>query len=164
MAAILCLLLPGCAGYHLGYVQPHFMAGVHAIAVPTFRNETLVPNIEVLCTNTLIRQIQEDGTYKIASSQDNADAVIECEIMQIILRPTRSVIGDVQATEEYQMNLVIHYRIIRRATGELVDDKTITGTTTFFVSGDINQDQVQAVPLAAQNAAVQMVTEFGEGW
>jgi len=62
------------------------------------------------------------------------------------------------------MTLVIHYKIIRRATGEVIDDKNATGTTSFFVSGDVNQDEIQAIPLAAQSAASHMVTEFGEGW
>ena len=163
-ASLLCLLLPGCAGYHVGPVQPHFMEGIHSIAVPTFRNETLIPRVEVLVTDTVIRQIQEDGTYKVASSEDTADAVMEGEITQVVRRPSRTVIGDVQATQEFDMTLVIHYKIVRRATGEVVDDKNADGTTTFFVSGDVNQDEIQAIPLAAQNAASHMVNEFGEGW
>jgi uncharacterized protein (UPF0371 family) len=163
-ASLLCLLMPGCAGYHVGPVQPHFMQGIHTIAVPTVRNETLVPHIEVLVSDSIIRQIQEDGTYQVASSMDNADAVLEAEITQIIRRPSRTVINDVQATEEFDMTLVIHYKLISRATGEVIDDKNATGVTTFFVSGDVNQDEIQAIPLAAQNAALHMVTEFGEGW
>jgi hypothetical protein len=164
MAALMPLLFSGCAGYHLGAIQPHFMEGIHSIAVPTFRNETLIPNIEVLCTDTLIRQIQEDGTYKVASSLGDADAVLEAEISSVIRRPNRTVIGDIQATEQFQLTLTIHYRIIRKATGETVDNKNASGSTTFFVSGDVNQDEVQAIPLAAQSASVQMVSEFGEGW
>jgi hypothetical protein len=164
LLAALSLLLPACAGYRLGGIQPHFMEGIHSIAVPTFRNQTLVPNIEVLCTDTLIRQIQEDGTYKVASSADSADAILEAEIQQVVRKPSLTVLGDVQATQEFQMTLVIHYKIIRKATGETVDDKNASGATTFFVSGDVNQDQQQAIPIAAQSAATQMVSEFGEGW
>jgi len=164
MAAPLCLLLAGCAGYKVGPIQPHFMEGIHTIAVPTFRNDTLIPRIEVLVADTVIRQIQEDGTYKVASSEETADAVLEAEVTQVIRRPSRTVIGDVQATQEFDMTLVVHYKIIRKATGEVVDDKNTTGSTSFFVSGDVNQDERQAIPLAAQNAAQHMVTEFGEGW
>jgi hypothetical protein len=151
-------------GYHVGPIQPHFMEGIRSIAVPTFRNETLIPRIEVLVTDTVIRQIQQDGTYRVASSADTADAVLEAEIMQVGRRPSRTVLNDVQATQEFSMSLVIHYKIIRKATGETVDDKNAIGTTTFFVSGDVNQDEIQAVPLAAQSAAANMVSEFGEGW
>jgi len=163
-AALFCLLLSGCAGYHLGPNRPHFMEGIHTIAVPTFRNETLIPNIEVLVADTVIRQIQQDGTYKVASSMNTADAVLEAEILQVSRRPGRTVINDVQATQEFNMTLVVHYKIVRKATGETVDDKNAFGTTTFFVSGDVNQDEIQAVPLAAQNVAANMVSEFGEGW
>ena len=44
------------------------MIGIKTIAVPTIRNETLIPRAEVLVSDTIIRQIQEDGTYQIASS------------------------------------------------------------------------------------------------
>ena len=30
---------------------------------PTFKNRTLVPRIEVLVTDTVIKQLQQDGTY-----------------------------------------------------------------------------------------------------
>jgi hypothetical protein len=164
MAALIGMLLTGCAGYRLGPIQPHFMEGIHTIAVPTFRNETLIPRIEVMVADTVIRQIQEDGTFKVASSPETADAVLEGEIMQVLRRPSRTVLGDVQATQEFDMTMVIHYKIIRKATGVTVDDKNTTGSTSFFVSGDVNQDEIQAIPLAAQNAAIHMVSEFGEGW
>jgi hypothetical protein len=164
MAALIGMLLTGCAGYRLGPIQPHFMEGIHTIAVPTFRNETLIPRIEVMVADTVIRQIQEDGTFKVASSPETADAVLEGEIMQVLRRPSRTVLGDVQATQEFDMTMVIHYKIIRKATGVTVDDKNTTGSTSFFVSGDVNQDEIQAIPLAAQSAAIHMVSEFGEGW
>ena len=164
LAALACLLFPGCLGYHVGPIQPKFMEGIHSIAIPTCRNETLIPRIEVLVADTIIRQFQEDGTYKVASSEDDADAVLESEITQITRRPSRSVIGDVQATEEYGLTLTIHYRVIRKATGEVVEDQRTNGTTTFFVSGDVNQDERQAIPLAAQSCASRMVSDLSEGW
>jgi curli biogenesis system outer membrane secretion channel CsgG len=148
----------------MGSNRPTFMEGVKTIYVPTFRNLTLVPRIEVLVAETLIRQMQEDGTYKIASSLDDADAVLEGDVIRFSRNPSRTVIGDVQTTEEFDMMLAIHYRVIRKATGELVDDRTTTGSTSFFVSGDVNQDERQAIPLAAQNAATHIVSEISEGW
>jgi hypothetical protein len=164
LAALFAFLLPGCAGYHVGPVKPRFMGGINSIAIPTFRNATLIPRIEVLVSDTVIRQFQQDGTYKIASSPDTADAILEGEITDIRRRPDRSVIGDVQSTEEFNMTLTIHYKVIRRATGETVDERTVSGNTEFFVSGDVNQDERQAIPLATQNAAISLVSELSEGW
>ena len=62
------------------------------------------------------------------------------------------------------MTLVVHYRIIRRATGEVVDERNVNGTTNFFVSGDVNTDERQAIPIAAEDAAVRMVAQISEGW
>ncbi len=162
---LLCLLLgTGCAGYRIGSIKPNFMQGINSIAVPTFRNDTLIPRIEVLVSDTVIRQIQEDGTYKVASSDDTADAVLEGEVTQLLRRASRSVIGDVQATQEFEMTLTIHYKVIRKATGQTVEDKNAQGTTSFFVSGDVNQDERQAIPLAAQNCATRIVSDISEGW
>ena len=164
LAATLSLLFQGCAGYHVGPIQPKYMAGIHKIAVPTFHNATLIPRIEVLVSDTIIRQIQQDGTYQVATSNNDADAVLEGEILEVRRRPSRSVIGDVQATQEFSMTLSLHYKITRKATGEVVDERTTNGTTTFFVSGDVNQDERQAIPIAAQDAAVHMISEISEGW
>jgi hypothetical protein len=164
VAALLCLLLADCAGYHVGPIKPKFMAGINSIAVPTFRNETLIPRIEVLVSDTVIRQLQQDGTYKVASSPDTADAIMEAEITDIRRRSDRSVMGDALSTEEFDMTLTIHYKLIRRATGEVVDERQVPGTTEFFVSGDVNQDERQAVPLAAENAAIKLTAILSEGW
>jgi len=159
-----CFLLGSCAGYHIGPIKPKYMQGINTIAVPVFHNETLIPRIEVLVSDTVIRQIQQDGTYRIASSADAADAVMEGDITEIRRRPWRSVIGDVQSTQEFSMELMIHYRLVRRATGEVLDTRNVDGSTTFFVSGDLNQDERQAVPIAAQDAAVRLVSILSEGW
>jgi hypothetical protein len=46
--------------------------------VPTFNNRTLVPHIEVLVTDTVIKQFQQDGTFMI-TSDDKADATLTGE-------------------------------------------------------------------------------------
>ena len=164
LAASLCLLFTDCAGYHVGANKPTFMEGVRTVAVPTVRNETLVPHIETLVTDSIDRQLMLDGVYKITDNLNDSDAVLECEIMRISRTPGRSVLGDVQATQEFNMTLTIHYRVIRKATGEIVDDRTTNGTTSFFVSGDVNQDEIQAIPLAAQSAGMHIASEISEGW
>src|SRR5207249_4922525 len=56
-ATVICLALSGCLGYHVGPVKPYYLRDVHTIAVPTFKNRTLVPRIEVLITDTVIKQL-----------------------------------------------------------------------------------------------------------
>ena len=49
------------AGYKVGPIQPKFMEGVHTLAVPSFKNDTLEPRVEVALATAIIKQIQQDG-------------------------------------------------------------------------------------------------------
>lgn len=78
--------LCGCAGYHLGPVKPRYMAGINTVTVPSFKNDTLRPRVEVLLANALIKQIQQDGTYRVTDGND-ADAIIRGTVQQISRSP-----------------------------------------------------------------------------
>jgi len=110
LAAVLCLVLSGCLGYHVGPVKPYYLRDVHTIAVPTFKNRTLVPRIEVLVTDTVIKQLQQDGTFQIVSG-DKADAILNGEVFRIYRVPARSVRGNVLATSEFALALTVKYSL-----------------------------------------------------
>ena len=168
-APALALLLGGCAGYHIGPVKPAKFDGIHTIAVNNFKNDTLQPRVEVPLANAVIKQIQQDGTYKIAD-EANADALLEGTLEEIRRRPSRYVRGNVLQTREYTLQIKVRYKLTQRGTGKLLDERTVAGTTSFFVSGsgsiaaDVNQDEIQAFPLAAEELAVRLVSQISEGW
>lgn len=173
MRALLLLTIAavfsGCAGYKIGPIQPKRMRAVQTIAVPSFRNDTLEPRVEVLLANAVIKQFQQDGTYRVAREAD-ADAILECTLDEIQRRPARSVRGNILQTREYTLVLRVAYRVIQRGTGLELDARTVTGQTSFFVSGtnniaaDVNQDERQALPIAAEDMAVRLVSQLSEGW
>ncbi len=162
-ALLLAIALAGCAGYRLGPAPPMFMKGVRSISVPTFKNETLEPRIEVLAANTVIRQFQQDGTYTIARPEQ-ADAILAGTITKLERRAARSVRGNVLATREFILTIELAYKLTRRDTGAVLEESKVTGSTNFFVSSDIQQDERQAIPLALEQAAVRLVAELSEGW
>jgi hypothetical protein len=163
-AALLFLSLGGCAGYHVGPIQPYYLRSVHSIAVPTFDNKTLVPRIAVLVTDSVIKQFQQDGTYRIAGD-DQADAILKGEITRISRAPVRSVRGNVLATSEFSLSLRVRYSLVTRGSGRvLAPPKEVTGTTSFFVGPDITSDERQAFPLAAEALATGLVSQLSEGW
>jgi hypothetical protein len=162
-ATILCLAISGCLGYHIGPVKPYYLSEVHTIAVPTFKNRTLVPRVEVLVTDTLIKQFQQDGTFRIASD-DNADATLSGEISRINRLPARSVRGNVLATTEFNLALTVKYSLTTRDGKQLVGPGEVTGTTSFFVTSDVTTDERQALPLATEDLATRLVTQLSEGW
>lgn len=169
VAAFAALTLAGCAGYQAGPIKPTPMAKISTIAVQTFKNDTLEPRVEVLLANGVIKQIQQDGTYKIAR-EGVADAILEGKLEEIERRPTRSVRGNVLLTKEYELIIRIRYRVVNRVTGEQIENRVVSGKTSFFVSGsnalaaDVNQDERQALPLAIEDAATRLVSQISEGW
>lgn len=158
------MLFTSCAGYQLGPVKPSKMAGIETLFVPVFANDTLEMRIETLVTNTVLQQIQLDGTYDLAPAYDEADAVMEATIVDVERRPRRSVRGNVIATAEFEVSIEIAYRIIDPRTGVQLLAGTARGQTNFFVGDDIQQEEAQAIPVAARDAAKQLVSEISEGW
>jgi hypothetical protein len=160
---LLALLLSGCAGYHLGPATPAYLRQIHSIAVPTFRNATLVPRIETLVTGTVIKQFQQDGTFRIAS-EDNADASLKGEIIAVGRSPARSVRGNVLATTEFNLSMRVRYTLVGRDGKTMAGPAEAAGSTSFFVGEDVNTDERQALPLAAEQLAGHLVSQLSEGW
>ena len=144
-------------------MKPGVLRDVHVIAVPTFENKSLLPRIEVLVTDSVIKQIQQDGTYKVAN-KDNADAVLKAEIIEISRTPARSVLGNVLATTEFNLTMHVRYKLDTRSGTSLTPYAEVVGTTSFFVGTDVTTDERQALPLAAEELATHLVTQLSEGW
>jgi hypothetical protein len=162
-ATVFCLALSGCLGYHVGPVKPYYLRDVHSIAVPTFKNRTLVPRIEVLVTDTIIKQFQQDGTFQIENG-DKADATLTGEVSRIVRAPARSVRGNVLATTEFALTLSVKYSLTGKNGEQLAAANEAVGTTTFFVSSDVTTDERQALPLATEDLATRLVSQISEGW
>lgn len=161
-AVIACALLGGC-GYKLGEIRPTPMRSVRTLAVTTFKNKTYEPRVEVLLADTLIKTLQEDGTYTIVSD-DTADAILNCTLTKIERRSVRSVQNNVLATAEFGLYLSIAYQVSDRVTGSLLKKGRVTGRTTFFSSSDLQTTERQAIPVAAKDAAIELTTAVAEGW
>jgi hypothetical protein len=177
-AALACLGLTGCIGYRIGPAKPAYLSNVHAIAIPTFTNKTLNPRIEVLVTDTVIKQFQQDGTYRIVGGE-KADATLKGEISRITRSPARSVTANVLATSEFNLSMHVKYKLVGPDGKPLGPPGEVVGTTSFFVGtggtvvsgsttssliGDVTTDERQALPLAAEELANRLVTQLSEGW
>ncbi len=162
-AAAFSLCLSGCLGYHIGPVKPYYLKDVQALAVPTFKNETLIPHIDSLVTNTVIKQFQQDGTFKIVNAS-NADATLKAEITRIVRSPARSLVGNVLATTEFNLAIHLRYRVVGRDGKLLGPVGEAIGTTSFFVGTDVVTDERQALPLATEELATRLVSQLSEGW
>jgi hypothetical protein len=166
---VMASLLPGCAGYQLGPVKPKAFAAIKTVAVPMARNLTLEPRLESVVTNAIIKQLQRDGTYRVVNEKD-ADAILDLKIEAIIRRPGANASFNVLLSREYTLQLRVNYNFYRRDNGQRLDTRSLNGETSFFTSGttlevaDVNQDERQAIPLAAEDLAVRVVSQISEGW
>jgi hypothetical protein len=177
-AIAICSGLSGCLGYHVGPVKPYYLQEVNTISIPTFKNETLIPRVEELVTGTVIKQFQQDGTFKIGN-KENADATLEGEIQRISRSPARSVRGNVLATAEFNLTMHVKYKIVGPDGKQLGPPGDAVGNTSFFVGSggtndetaqkttivaDVTSDERQALPLAAEELATHLVSQLSEGW
>jgi hypothetical protein len=160
---LLALILSGCAGYHLGPATPSYLRDIHSIAVPTFKNSTLLPRIEALVTGTVIKQFQQDGTFRIAN-EDRADATLKGEIIAVSRSPARSLHENVLATTEFNLAMRVRYTLFGKDGKPMAGPWEAAGFTSFFVQEDVNTDERQALPLAAEQLAVHLVSQLSEGW
>jgi hypothetical protein len=170
LAAMLCV---ACSGYQLGPVKPTKLKGVHRICVKNFKNDTLEPRMEVALAGAVIKQLQIDGTYEI-TDESRADAILQGTLTSITRVPARVVRGNVLQASEYLLTVTCNYRLTNAHGGNVLDERTVSGTTNFFVSAglpaqsvlsaDTVQDQRQATPLAVADLATRISSQLSEGW
>jgi len=163
-AALLAVsfLLSGC-GYHAGEIRPTPMRAVRTLAVPTFKNKTYEVRLETLFADTLIKRLQQDGTYRITDT-NSADAILNCTIITVERRSIRSVLNNVLATSEFGLRVNAEFEVQDRVTGAILMKNTARGETTFFSGNDLQTIERQAFSNAAASLADQIATEVTEGW
>ena len=158
---LLALLgLAGCAGYHLGRVENF---GVNKVFIPVFKNKTMVPHIEEKISNTVIHRFQYDGTIRI-TPPDDAEAILEGEILKWERKPLRTQSRQLLVTKEYRLVLTAHVVLRRRDGSVILNRKKIEGETTYLVGDDAVASERQAFPLAAEDLSKNIVTQVTEGW
>lgn len=156
---VLAMLLAGCAGYHLGPVNPNARAGGAAsIEVLPFNNQTLQPRLGSVLTQTLREQLQTDGTYQLAT-RGPGDVVVTGVITGYSREGLSFSSADVATPQDYRVVITAHVTARERATGRVLLDKNVTGDTLVHIGSDLADAERQALPLLAQDLA-QNITEL----
>ncbi len=161
----LCLVLAsnltGCVGYQLGSMLPPDIRTVH---VPTCLNETDEPLLEVDVTRAVIREIQRDGSLRIAGA-DEADAILEITLTGFRLSPVayeREIRG---RADEYRMIITANLLMTRSPEGDvIVEAHRVSGDTVFPLVGDMTSAKLTAIPDASEDLGRQIVNHMVETW
>jgi len=156
--------LSGCAGYRVGNISGRDLQGVHSVFVPVVRNSSLEPDLQVTLTNEIIRRFNNDGTLTV-NQTSNADSELDVTVVNVRRQASRSSTTDVLVTAQYQLTIEAKATFVNRRLGrKIFENSTVTGSTTFFTQANIQEGERQALPLAAEDLAKNVVTMVTEGW
>lgn len=161
-AVILGLLVTtGCGGYKLGPTSG-IAAGSRSIQVNFFQNKTLEPRLVEAVNNALRKNLQQEGTYRLATDSDG-DIVVNGTITDF----KRSAVGfqpaDILTVRDYLIFLTVHVRATERLTGKVVLDRDSYGRTTIRVGADLASAEREAVPMLADDLAKRVTSMLVDG-
>ncbi len=154
-------LASGCAGYRLGPTNGE-IAGAKSIQVNLFRNETFEPRLTEAVGTALRRRLQQDGTYRLGT-RGEADIIVN----GVILRYQRSGISfeptDVITPRDFQITMVAKVTAVQSSSGRVILDKEVAGRTTIRIGPDLASAERQAVPLLAEDLALNVTSLLVDG-
>ncbi|NBS14921.1 MAG: hypothetical protein EBT57_08990 [Verrucomicrobia bacterium] len=161
------VLIAGCASYYKMGSTPKGggLQDIRTLYVPTVVNETDETAVPGPVTNAILEEIDRDGTFRHAR-KDESDAILEVTVKKIERSPIQQSVQQYLTTLQYQLTITLEYRIYSmKDKKEAISKTRVSGYTTFFVQGDQTESQRQALPLAAQSAAQNLVTALANrGW
>jgi outer membrane lipopolysaccharide assembly protein LptE/RlpB len=157
---LLCFLLPMGCGYQMVGKETHVPPGLNSVAIPTFKNETFEPGIEISFTQAFLREFIQDRRVQVVSRAE-ADSILEGVIKYFrIYSVSYDKSGFVM---EYQTHVVIDLTLKDRAGKVLWEEKGFSETTWFRASssGLINEtNQQAAIQEAGRLAAGRIRSRF----
>jgi len=160
LSLVAVLLLTGCAGYHLGATQD---LPYRSVAVPMFKNMTLLPQLEAQVSNAIIKRFQSDGTLEIRSVAE-ADVVLTGVILKYKRRPLRTLQTNTGTPREYKLTIAVRIEARDHAGKLIFEPTTVEGSAETFIGDDLQSSEAQALPLIADDLAKRVVTLLAERW
>jgi len=131
---ILCMMPLMACGYQMVGKETHVPPGLSSVAVPTFKNRTYEPGIEVPFTQAFLNEFILDRRVNVVS-RAQADSVLEGVITDFRMY---SVSYDRSGQVlEYQANVVLDVILKDRAGKVLWEEKNFSETQWFRASSGI---------------------------
>ena len=148
---LLALVLSACAGYRLGPTNGA-VAREKSIQVSPFVNSTLEPRLGDAVTQQMRKQLQKDGTYRLAS-HDDGDIVLSGVLTRYQRYELSFAPNDVLTVRDYRLTLTAQVTARERSSGKVLLNQEVTGHTLLRVGSDLTSAERQALPLLAADLA-----------
>lgn len=151
----------GCAGYRLGPTNG-LQAGDKSIEIVPFPNRTLQPRLSDAVNSEVRKQVQRNGTYKLATRGDG-DIVLTGVILKYDRAELTFVPSDILTVQDYRLGLTVQVTARERASGKVILDQPVTGVTLMRVTSDMASAERQALPLLAADLARNVADLLADG-
>ncbi|MBI4661057.1 MAG: hypothetical protein HY735_19675 [Verrucomicrobia bacterium] len=151
----------GCAGYHFG-TSTGASAGAKSIQVTPFRNETSEPRLIEPVVSALRKQLQQDGTFRLASRHD-ADIVLNGALLRYEREGVSFRPNDILTARDFNLRLTARITATERATGKTLVDREVTGRTSLRPGLDFASAERQASALLAEDLARIVTSLLADG-
>ncbi len=158
---LLAGLSSGCAGYRLGPVNG-VAAGDKTVQINPFPNRTLQPRLTDAVTAQLRKELQRDGTYRLAS-HDDGDIIVSGEILRYDRTEVTLSPSDILVVQDFKLTLTAKVTAVQRGSDKPFLDQTVSGYTLVRVTSDLTSAELQALPLLAQDLARNVTALLAEG-
>ncbi len=148
------IFLNGC-GYKMGSTLP---SNIKTISIPTFKNLTPEPGVEMSITNEIINQFQIDGSVTVVEDEE-ADIRLEGEILEYRREPLRFTGQDFREVTEYRLRLIVRLTLIDVKTNQPIwSTRKVEGETTYFVGGSFRETERTALGALTSQERSQLPT------
>lgn len=150
------LAVAGCSGYSW---KPSVPAAMRTVAVPTFANESDVTELGSVVTRQILREFQQEGTYRIVPPGRSA-----VEVQGRIRSGESKVIAYERNTgarnREHGFDVVAEVSFVDKTSGRiLVDNRVYRAHTTFLAGNDVLTGRRDASGRIAEELARQIVDD-----
>jgi hypothetical protein len=158
---ILAIAVGGCAGYKLGPTDK-LAAGSRSVKFQPFTNKTREPRVTEYLVNSLRKQLQQDGTFRLQTS-GQPDILVSGEITKFDRSGLSYLTGDVLTPQEYTLTMEARVTAVDVNTGKVVFKRNVSGRTYIRIGTDEYSDERQAIPLLTDDLARNAISLLVDG-
>ncbi len=151
LCAAVAVVCGGCAGYRLGPTNGLF-AGEKSVQIVPFVNATLQPRLTDTVTLEMRKQLQRDGTFRVATHGEG-DIILSGRLTTYLRLEVTFAPNDILTVRDYRLSLTAQVTARERSTGRVLLDQPVTGFTLIRVGSDLTSAERQAMPVLAADLA-----------
>jgi hypothetical protein len=155
------MLVAGCAGYRLGPVNG-IEAGEKSVQLNPFSNQTMELRLGDAVTTALRRQLQTDGTYKIAT-RGGADIIVTGVLTRYDRHELSFLPNDVLTVRDFRVSVTAHIVARDVRAGKTLFDQDVRGYALVRVGSDLTSSERQVLPVLADNLADKITEMLVDG-